>query len=36
MDGFDGILDIGKEEDLKMMKDKLVGGKGLLVELEVN
>ena len=33
MVGFNGILDIGKEEDLKMMRDKLVDGKELLVDL---
>ena len=27
MVGFSGILDIGKVEDLKMIKDKLVDGK---------
>ena len=35
MDGFSGILDIGKEEEVKMIKDKLVDGKGLLVDLKV-
>ena len=35
MDGFSGILDIGKEEDLKMIKGSLVYGKGLLVDLLV-
>ena len=35
MVGFSGILDIGKEEDLKIMKDKLVDGKELLVDLRV-
>ena len=29
MDGFNGILDIGYEEGLKMMKDKLKDGKEL-------
>ena len=33
--GFSGILDTGKEEDLKMIRDKLVGGKEFLVELKV-
>ena len=33
--GFSGILDTGKEEDLKMIRDKLVGGKEYLVELKV-
>ena len=28
MVGFSGILDTGKEEELKMTKDKLVDGKG--------
>ena len=32
--GFNGILDIGKEEDLKMIKGKLVDGKELLVDLK--
>ena len=32
MDGFNGILDIGKEEEVKMMKDILIGGKELLVD----
>ena len=35
MDGFDGILDTGKEEKVKMIRDKLVGGKELLVDLLV-
>ena len=35
MDGFGGILDIGKEEEVKMMKDKLIDGKELLVDLKV-
>ena len=35
MDGFNGILDIEKEEDLKMIKNKLVDGKELLVDLQV-
>ena len=30
--GFSGILDTGKEEDLKMIKDKLLDGKKLLVD----
>ena len=29
MDGFNGILDIGLVEDLKMMKSKLLDGKEL-------
>ena len=32
MDGFNGILDIGQEEDLKMMKGKLIGGKNFSVD----
>ena len=36
MDGFNVILDIGKEEEVKMIKDKLVDGKELLVDLKVN
>ena len=35
MDGFNGILDIEKDEDLKMIKDKLIDGKELLVDLRV-
>ena len=35
MAGFNSILDIGKEEDLKMVKDKSVDGKKLLVNLKV-
>ena len=35
MVGFSGILDTGKEEDLKMIKDKLVDGKELLEDLKV-
>ena len=36
MDGFNGILDIGKEEDLKMIKDKLIeDGKEFLVDVKV-
>ena len=35
MVGFNGILDIGKEEDLKMIKDRLVDGKELSVDLKV-
>ena len=35
MDGFNGILDIGKEEGVKMIKDKLVDGKELLVDFLV-
>ena len=35
MVGFNSILDIGKEEDLKMIKDKSVDGKKLLVNLKV-
>ena len=32
---FNGILDIIWVENLKMMKDKLIGGKELLVDLRV-
>ena len=32
MDGFNGILDIGKEEEVKMILDRLVDGKELLVD----
>ena len=35
MVGFSGILDFGKEEDLKMIKVRLVDGKKLLVDLKV-
>ena len=35
MVGFNGIFVIGKEEDLKMVKGKLVDGKKLLVDLRV-
>ena len=35
MDGFNGILDIGKEEEVKMIKDRLIDGKKLLVDLLV-
>ena len=35
MVGFSGILDNGKEEGLKMIKDRLVDGKELLVDLKV-
>ena len=34
MVGFSGILDIGKAEDLKMIEDKLVDGKELLIDLK--
>ena len=33
MDGFNGVLDIGKEEEVKMIKDKLIDGKKFLVDL---
>ena len=33
--GFSGILDIGKEEEVVMVLDKLVNGKELLVDLLV-
>ena len=36
MVGFNGILDIGQVEDQKVIKDKLIDGKKLLVDLEVN
>ena len=36
MVGFSGILGIGKEEEVKMILDKLVDGIGLLVSLKVN
>ena len=32
---FNCVLDIGKEEDLKMIKDRLLDGKELLVDLRV-
>ena len=35
MFGFNGILDSGKEEDLKMIKDRLVDGKEMLVDLKI-
>ena len=35
MDGFSGILDTEKEEEVKMIKDKLIDGKELLVDLLV-
>ena len=33
--GFSGILDTRKEEDLQMIKGKLVDGKEFLVDLKV-
>ena len=33
---FIGILGIGQVEDQKMIKDKLIDGKKLLADLEVN
>ena len=33
---FSGVLDTGQVEDQKMIKDKLIDGKKLLVDLEVN
>ena len=36
MVGFSGILDTGQVEDEKMIKDKLIDGKKLLVDLKVN
>ena len=35
MAGFNGILDIGKEEEVMMIKDKLTDGKELLGDLLV-
>ena len=35
MDDFNGILDNGKEEEVKMIKDRLIGGKRLLIDLLV-
>ena len=35
MDGFNGILDIGKEEKVKMIKDRLIGRKRLIIDLLV-
>ena len=35
MDGSNGIIDAGKEEEVKMIRDKLVDGIGLLVDLLV-
>ena len=35
MVGFNGILDIGREEDLQMIRDKLIDGVELLVDLRV-
>ena len=34
--GFRGTLDTDQVEDLQMMKDKLIGGKDLKVDLKVN
>ena len=36
MVGFSGILGIGQVEDQKMIKEKLIDGKKLLVDLEKN
>ena len=36
MVGFTGFLGIGQLEDQKMIKDKLMDGKKLLLHLEVN
>ena len=36
MVGFSGILDAEEVEDQKMMKDKLIDGKKLRVDLEAN
>ena len=35
MDGFNGILDTGKEEKVKIIKNKLADRKELLVDLLV-
>ena len=35
MVGFNDILDIGKEEEVKMVLEKLIGGKTLLVDFLV-
>ena len=35
MDGLNDILDIGKEEEVKMTKHRLIDGKELLIELLV-
>ena len=36
MVGFNGILGTGEVEDQKMIRDKLIDGKKLWVDLEVN
>ena len=36
MDGFSGTLDTGQVKDLQMMKDKLIDGKELQVDLRLN
>ena len=36
MIGFSGILGTGQVEDQKMIKDKIIDGKKLSVDLEVN
>ena len=36
MVGFSGILGISQVEDQKMIKEKLIDGKKLLVDLEIN
>ena len=36
MVGFSDILGIGQLEDQKMIKDKLIDGKKLFVDLDVN
>ena len=36
MVGFSGVLGIGQVEDQKMIKDNLIDGKKLLVDLEVS
>ena len=35
MDGFNGILDVGKVEEVEMIRDELIGGKRSLVDLLV-
>ena len=35
MAGLSGILDIGKDEEVVMILDKLIGGKELLLDLVV-
>ena len=35
MDGFNGILDTGKVQEVKMIQDKLIDGQKLLLDLLV-